>query len=112
MNPFPEFMRKLLPEVDINLPGIEGWIAQGSNFQILFFEIDPSAKVPSHSHGEQFGMVIEGEMSLTIGNNTKIYRKGDMYHIPKGVEHSAEFHTRVKALDFFEDKDRYSAKNS
>ncbi len=110
MDPFPEFMRKLLPKADIKLSGIEGWIAQGSNFQILFLDIASSAKVTPHSHGEQFGLVIEGEMTLTIGSETRTYRKGDMYHIPKGVEHFAEFHTRVKALDFFEDKDRYSAK--
>ncbi|NHJ02632.1 MAG: cupin domain-containing protein [Candidatus Heimdallarchaeota archaeon] len=106
----PEFIKKLLPEADIPFKGINAWIAQGSNFQIVFLDINPITSIPPHTHGEQFGVVLEGEMSLTIGEKTNKYVKGDTYHIPRGVEHKAEFHTQFKALDFFEDSNRYSPK--
>ncbi|MFX0134100.1 MAG: cupin domain-containing protein [Candidatus Hodarchaeota archaeon] len=99
-----------LPRADIPLQGVQGWIAQGKEFQIVFFEIEPTGLVPPHSHGAQFGIVIEGEISLTISGVTKKYIKGDTYYIPEGVEHQAEFHSHFKSLDFFEEPERYKAK--
>ncbi|MCZ6820929.1 MAG: cupin domain-containing protein [Calditrichaeota bacterium] len=67
-------------------------------------------EVPPHAHGAQWGVVIDGEMELTIGGETKIYRKGDHYFIPAGVMHSARFNSKVFILDYFEDKNRYNSK--
>jgi len=66
--------------------------------------------VPPHSHGAQWGMVIEGEMRLTAGEETRDLKKGDSYVIPAGVVHSAVFLTRVYAVDVFADPDRYRVK--
>ena len=107
--PYPEMIRDL-PEIDIQTEGIRGWLFQSTDKQIVFFDIRPVGKVPPHSHCAQWGMVIEGEMSLTIGTETKIYRKGDWYFIPEGVEHSATFPTRVQVMDVFDAPDRYGAK--
>jgi quercetin dioxygenase-like cupin family protein len=49
-------------------------------------------------------------MSLTIGGQTKLYTKGDSYFIPDGVLHSAVFHTQVKAVDVFDEVERYRIK--
>ena len=61
--------------------------------------------------GRQWGMVIDGKMSLTIGDETKIYEKGDWYYIPEGVVHSAKFLTHVYVIDVFADSARYTAKD-
>lgn len=98
---------KSLSRVKIDLPGVTGWLCQGKNEQIVFFEIEAGKVVPPHSHGEQYGFVIDGEMELSIGGKTKVYKKGDSYHIPSGVEHQATFKTFVRAMDFFTDVDRY-----
>lgn len=97
-----------LPRVKVGFPGVNGWLSQGPDSQVVFFEIKAGSVVPPHSHGEQFGIVIEGEMSLTIGGMTKVYAKGDSYHIPNEVEHQAETKTYVRVMDFFADVDRYS----
>lgn len=107
MDKYPEIITKL-PKADINIPDVQGWIAQGKDFQIVFFEIEPVGIIPPHSHGAQFGIVIEGEISLTIGDETKNYKKGDSYYIPSGVVHQAEFLSYFRAMDFFEDSSRYS----
>ncbi|RKY89778.1 hypothetical protein DRQ09_00765 [candidate division KSB1 bacterium] len=103
---YPDLIKNL-PDADIPYKGVRGKILQGENHQVIFFDIDPIGEVPAHTHGEQWGIVIEGEMHLIIGGEKKILTKGDRYHIPKGVVHSAVFKTRFFAVDIFEDKDRY-----
>jgi quercetin dioxygenase-like cupin family protein len=107
--PYPEMIRDL-PEIDIPIEGIRGWLIQSPGNQVVFFDIQPVGKVPPHSHCNQWGMVIEGEMSLTIGDKNKTYYKGDWYFIPAGVEHSATFPTRVQVIDIFDAPDRYKIK--
>ena len=109
MGDYPEIIRSL-PEADIPFKGVRGWILQGLNQQAVFMDIEPVGEVAEHAHGEQWGIVVDGEMDLTIGGQTRLYKKGDSYHIPAGTPHSATFRMRVKALDFFADKGRYKPK--
>ncbi len=106
---YPEMVTGL-PQADIPFPGVRGWLSQAASHQLVFLDIDPIGAVTPHTHGEQWGVVIEGEMELTIGGRTQIYRKGDTYHIPAGVEHGATFLTHFRAIDMFADADRYKAK--
>ena len=98
---------KDLPKAKIPMQGVHAWMAQGESFQIAFFEIQPIGIVPPHSHKAQYGFVIEGEMQLTIGDETRLYKKGDSYYIPEGVIHSAEFKTFCRIMDFFAEPARY-----
>ena len=107
--PFPRFVTDL-PEADIPFPGVRGRISQAPNHQIIFLDIDPIGEVAPHRHGEQWGIVVEGEMDLTIAGVRKRYRAGDSYHIPANVEHAATFVTHVRVIDVFADVDRYRPK--
>ena len=99
-----------LPEADVPFPGVRGRLLQGPGQQLLFFDIDPIGEIKPHSHGAQWGVVLDGEMELTIGDETRTYRKGDTYYIPADVVHSAVFKTRFRAIDFFAEPDRYLVK--
>ncbi len=109
--PYPDMIRNL-PEIDVPLEGVRGWLLQGANTQMVFFDIASTAEVPHHSHCAQWGLVVEGEMELTIGDETRIYRKGDCYFIPEGVSHGASFLTRAYVIDIFDDPSRYKEKNT
>ncbi len=106
---FPAPIRAL-PEADIPLAGIRGWLLAGTHGQVVFMDIAPIGQVPAHAHGAQWGVVVAGEMILTIGGETRTCGKGDSYYIPAGVEHSARFNSRVLVVDFFADADRYQPK--
>jgi quercetin dioxygenase-like cupin family protein len=107
---YPDIIKNL-PKAEISFKGIKGWLSQGKDHQIVFFDIEPIGEVTEHSHGAQWGIVVDGEMDLTIGGETKTYKKGDSYFIPDNVPHSAVFKKRTLALDFFADKDRYKIKD-
>ena len=106
---YPEMIMGL-PEIETPLPGVRGRLIQGERTQAVFFDIAAGSQVPPHAHGAQWGLMIEGEMALTIGRETKTYRKGDRYFIPGGAVHSAAFLTRVFVLDVFDDPARYRRK--
>ena len=107
---YPEII-KALPKVEINIDGVEAWLAQGDTFQIVFFEIQPGVTIPPHTHKAQFGMLIEGEMTLTIGDQTRQLKPGDSYYIPENVSHHGTFHTFSRAMDYFDEPKRYAPKS-
>lgn len=107
--PYPDMIRRL-PEIDIAFEGVRGWLFQGNRNQTVYFDIQPVGEIPPHSHCDQWGLVLEGEMDLTIDGETKTYRKGDRYFIPEGVVHSAVFGTRVQVIDVFGSPNRYRVK--
>jgi len=106
---YPEMIEQL-PDVDLPYDGVRGKLLQAGDKQVVFFEIEPIGTVPLHTHGAQWGVVVEGEMELTIGGETKTYRAGDCYYVPAGVEHGATFKTHFKGIDVFDELDRYRAK--
>lgn len=106
---YPEIIESL-PDIDVSIAGVRGKLLQGADRQVVFFDIEPIGAIPLHSHGAQWGVVIEGEMELTIDGETRTYRPGDSYFIPPGVEHGATFNSHFKAIDIFEEPDRYHAK--
>jgi quercetin dioxygenase-like cupin family protein len=109
MSFYPDFIKRL-PEADIPFKGIRGRLLQAGDHQAVFLDIDPVGELPPHSHGAQWGVVLDGEMALCIGGETRTYRKGDSYFIPAGTVHSATFPTQVKVLDLFAERSRYRPK--
>ncbi len=106
---YPETITNL-PEADIPFEGVRGWLSQAEDHQIVFFEIEAIGAVAEHKHGDQWGVVFEGEMELTMNGETRTYRKGDRYFVPAGVLHSAVFKKKTWLMDFFADKERYMPK--
>ncbi len=66
---FPDFVKKL-PRAAITFDGLRGWLLQSDAGQVLFNESDVEVYVPEHSHGEQWGVVIDGTIEMTISGKT------------------------------------------
>ena len=84
-------------------PGVHIYTAAGEAMMLSFVEFDPGAVVEPHSHPhEQVGLLVEGELTFTIGDHQETVQPGDMWRIPGGVVHSAVAGDQpVKALDVF-----------
>ncbi len=109
---FPEMIEKL-PDIDINLTGVRGKLLQGQKMQVVFFTIENKAEIPPHHHQAQWGVLLEGEVLLTIEGQARRCSPGDSYYIPAGAVHSIQvLSAPVKALDVFNDPNRYQTKET
>ena len=70
-------------------PGVVLKLVWGERIMLSHVTFQPNSTVSTHSHpNEQTGIVLEGEITLAIGNDTRLCKKGDAFTIPDHVEHS------------------------
>ncbi|MGW8249756.1 MAG: cupin domain-containing protein [Anaerolineales bacterium] len=83
--------------------GIHARTFWGDRLMLVVVDIDAEAVLPNHSHPhEQGGIVLKGELELTIGGEKRLLKTGEVYLIPAGVEHSAVAGIEaVQVLDIF-----------
>jgi quercetin dioxygenase-like cupin family protein len=105
---FPDIITRL-PQAELPFPfsAVKASVIQSDQGQLIFFDIMEDLDLRPHSHKAQWGTVLEGQMQMTIGGETKIYSPGEAYFIPSGVVHSGKISAGTKIIDFFEEKDRY-----
>jgi len=103
---YPEIIQTL-PKINIPINGVGAYLMQSQSNQLVFFEFKEDTEIPLHSHGAQWGIVVDGKIKLSIGGIINTYVKGDSYFIPSGTEHGGKIFAGFKAIDFFEDADRY-----
>ncbi|MDA0748025.1 MAG: cupin domain-containing protein [bacterium] len=71
-------------------PGVRIRAPYGQNLMISLLEMDEGAVVPLHHHPhEQGGILLQGQMELTIGEETRTVTKDEAYLIPPNVPHRA-----------------------
>jgi len=84
-NFFPDIITNL-PQANIPVEGVNSHLFQGENQQLIFMSFDNDAIVSEHSHEAQWGVILDGEIELTIDGRKHIFTKGDTYYIPKDVK--------------------------
>lgn len=103
---FPEIVTRH-PAADLGLAGAESHLLQAGDQQIAFMSFDRDVDVPEHAHAAQWGVVLDGEIELTIAGDRRVFRKGDSYFIPAGVRHSSRIRAGYKDMTLFDQRDRY-----
>lgn len=73
-------------------------------------QFEKTVELPEHEHADQIGFVLEGKIDLVIGGEKKCLTKGDIYHIPAGIRHSAKIYEGYADITVFMQSDRYSTK--
>lgn len=109
--PFPDFF-EAFPAIAIPFPEdvVRTRVIRSEAGLVVFFTFLKDVTLPVHSHGAQWGTVVEGEITFTIGGQTKVYRPGDSYTIAPGVPHGAEIRAGTQVIDVFAEPDRYALK--
>ncbi|MCV6593644.1 MAG: cupin domain-containing protein [Silicimonas sp.] len=108
---YPDFIQSF-PGLDVPFPEdvVQTAVIRSEAGLVAFFTFLKDMELPPHAHGAQWGTVVEGELDFTIGGERRIYRAGDSYDIPAGVEHGALIKAGTRVIDVFEEADRYPVK--
>lgn len=71
--------------------GIAGRAIHGAELTLGLVELEPGIHLPEHRHpNEQLGIVIEGSITFTVGDETRELGPGGTWRIPGDVPHSAD----------------------
>ncbi len=108
--PFPEIVTRL-PQADIPIAGLTAFLAQAGDQQFVFMSFEQDVEVGEHAHEAQWGVVLDGEMELTVEGRARTLKKGDAYFIPKDAKHSARIRKGYSDLTLFNQRDRYKCYN-
>lgn len=108
---FPAFITSL-PGIAVPFPTdvVQTAAVRSDDALVVFFTFMQDMTLPLHAHGAQWGTVVTGEIEFTIGGQTRVYRPGDSYFIPPGVEHGALIKAGTRVIDVFQEADRYPLK--
>ncbi len=69
-------------------PGIRSKLEAGANLTMAFMEISPNQEGAPHGHPfDQCGIVVEGEIEMSIGEEKKLLRPMETYFIQAAVRH-------------------------
>ncbi len=70
-------------------PNVKTHAIGGEQVLLCRVRYEPGAHVPSHSHEhtEQVMYVLEGELEMTVGSETRTLAAGDVVVVNRGVEH-------------------------
>jgi quercetin dioxygenase-like cupin family protein len=95
------------PSVVTNFPGADGRLLAGANGQLVMWTFADASVVPEHRHGPQIGIVVAGEVDITIGGQRRVCHSGDMFEIEDQEPHSAVLAPGTLVLEVFQENDRY-----
>jgi mannose-6-phosphate isomerase-like protein (cupin superfamily) len=107
LNAFPDAIKTCLPKAASSVSSdLSGWVLSGGKSQVVFWEVKKGFAVSGHSHPhDEWGVVITGSCSLTIGDETKTYHAGQEFYVPAGIEHYSTMSDNYRAVDFFASPD-------
>jgi len=84
------------------IPGYRAKFVHSENMSLAYWDIDPGAVMPEHSHPhEQIANVLEGRFELTVDGEPRVLEPGMVAVIPGGVPHGGVALTPCRLLDAF-----------
>jgi quercetin dioxygenase-like cupin family protein len=76
-----------LPALDL-VPGIAFQPITTDSVMTNFVTFEPDAEAPTHHHHEQqIAIIVSGELTFTVGGETRVMAPGDVVVIPPHVPH-------------------------
>ena len=90
-----------MPEMKM-ADGVVAHVVNTATMSTTHVRFVKGAAIPEHSHyNEQFTMVIDGELELTVAGEKVVLTRGKVLVLPPNVPHSARALTEVYVIDVF-----------
>lgn len=85
------------------VPGIFAKLVHMEGMSIAHVRIEKGAVLPEHAHvHEQVTNILEGELEMTVGGETKVCKPGDIVVLASNMPHSARALTACYLIDVFQ----------
>jgi len=99
-------MHEKFPALIRGLPAFEGpfdaFQLAADSCDVLFASYPAGTSIDSHTHDtNNIGIIIRGELILTLNGETTRYTVGDWYQVPAQTEHSARFDQETAEIEFW-----------
>jgi quercetin dioxygenase-like cupin family protein len=109
----PPFIQDL-PALDVPLPEhvVSARAVRSDRALVVFFTFHEDVELPEHSHGPQWGTLVQGTITITMGGVAHIKRPGDTWDIPDGAPHSVHIAAGSVVIDVFAEPDRYPLRDT
>lgn len=91
-----------IPEKEL-VPGIFAKLVHMEGMSVAHVRIEKGAILPEHAHvHEQVTNILEGELEMTVGGETKVCKPGDIVLLASNMPHSARALTDCYVMDVFQ----------
>ena len=102
MSFYPEKIRSL-PVQKGKFDTSSKFMLEAKDCKVLFASYKSGTTIPPHKHDDAdvHGVVIKGEIILTINGETSKHACGDWYHIPPGSEHATLFEKQTDEIEYW-----------
>jgi len=78
---------------------------KASGADVLFASYEAGTQIAAHRHDtDNYGVIIRGELRLTMEGKTTRFGVGDWYHVPAHAEHAAQFDVDTDEIEFWFDE--------
>ena len=95
---FPELIRGL-PEFD---GPFDAYRLAAEGCEVLFASYPAGTVIEPHTHPTRnVGVILEGELRLTIGGEERRFGPGDWYEVDAEQEHAARFEVDTSEVEFW-----------
>lgn len=76
---------------------------EAKDCNVLFASYQAGTSIPLHAHEDAdiLGVVIKGEIILTVDGKTTRHGVGEWYHIPPGAGHATVFEQETDEIEFW-----------
>ncbi|GAB4590192.1 cupin domain-containing protein [Nocardia sp. IFM 10818] len=107
MDDWPDWIQQL-PMIATGYPGGRGYLIASEHGQVVLWSFPAGASVPRHQHGPQLGIVLTGQVELTMHDTTMLVRAGDSFSLADQAPHAATVAPGTLVIEIFADPDRHS----
>jgi quercetin dioxygenase-like cupin family protein len=84
------------------VPGFRGKMVHSGNMTVVFWNVSAGSLLPEHSHpNEQITAVIKGTFEMTVNDERRILKPGDVVTIPENAKHKGKSISDAQLIDAF-----------
>jgi quercetin dioxygenase-like cupin family protein len=70
--------------------------------EIFFAQYPAGTKIEPHNHEtDNYGIITQGELILTMNDHQQRFRPGEWYHVPANAIHEAQFDEFTAEIEFW-----------